>query len=349
MERVMVAMSGGVDSSVAALLLKRQGHHVVGVTMCLGLTGAGVAMKCCSPESIHDARAVCDSLDIPHYVMDFGKVFRRSVIEPFIAEYGAGRTPNPCVRCNQIIKFDLLLARARAMEFDALATGHYARIVREGGKISLCTPRDVAKDQTYFLYGIKRDKLAFLRFPLEDLTKNEVRALARDEKLPVADKKESQDLCFVNDDGYRGLLASITAAQPGTIVDTEGKRLGTHGGIANFTIGQRKGLGIALGKPRYVVAIDPAARTVVVGDESHLMARGLAIRDFNLLVDALTERAAVKVRYAQKPTLCAVQRESGAISVLFDQPQRAVTCGQSAVLYDGPVVLGGGIIDRPIS
>ena len=344
----MVAMSGGVDSSVAALLLKRQGNHVVGVTMCLGLTGDGAAMKCCSPQSIHDARTVCDHLDIPHYVMDFGEAFRRGVIEPFIAEYGAGRTPNPCVRCNQIVKFDLLLAKARAMEFNALATGHYARVAYDAGAITLRTPRDAAKDQTYFLYGIKRANLAYLRFPLEDLTKSEVRALARDEKLPVANKEESQDLCFVNDEGYRGLLALRATAQPGAIVDTHGNRLGSHNGIANFTIGQRKGLGIALGKPRYVVAIDPAAGTVVVGDESHLMSRGLLLREFNALVDTIPSRAAVKIRYAQKPALCAVQRENGALSVLFDQPQRAVTCGQSAVLYDGPVVLGGGIIDRPI-
>jgi len=346
MSKILVAMSGGVDSSVAALLLRDQGHHVVGVTMCLGIrTPDGAGSRCCGTEAIDDARRVCDRLGIPHYVFDFAALFQQHVVDDFFAEYRDGRTPNPCVRCNQLLKFGLLLDKARSMGFDRLATGHYARIGERQGHAVLSRAADNCKDQTYFLYCIKRADLSSIVFPLADMVKDQTRVCARDAGLPVAEKAESQDICFVNEGTYRDLMG---ASSPGEIVDTSGTVLGTHKGIVNYTIGQRKGLGIAAGRPLYVVALDTARNRVVVGEESDLSAHGMAVGQLNLLVDELPSRVTVKIRYAHAPASCRVRRDSDVLTITFDEPQKAVTPGQSAVLYDGDVVLGGGIIQTAV-
>lgn len=348
--RVMVAMSGGVDSSVAALLLKQQGHDVVGATMCLGVvSGEEETTKCCGPEAAEDARRVSDKLDVPHYVFDFSDALREKVIKDFVAEYGAGRTPNPCVRCNRFLKFGMLLNKARSLGFDALATGHYARIVEEKGEYSLRCAKDRSKDQTYFLYCIHRGDLSSILFPVGEHMKTRVRALAEESGLPVAHRAESQDICFVPGRDYREFLPARGLREtPGEIVDTHGKVLGTHRGITNFTVGQRKGLGIAAGAPLYVVAIDAGRDRVVAGNKRDLRSEGLTLSNVKVLVSKPPAEAKVKVRYAQPGVACRISWQGDTARVVFATPQEAVTPGQSAVLYDGDMVLGGGIIERSV-
>jgi tRNA-specific 2-thiouridylase len=343
-------MSGGVDSSVAALLLKESGFEVVGVTMCLGLNGEGTGgPRCCGPSAIEDAKRVCTRLGISHYVFDFSQELEEKVIKRFVDEYLNGRTPNPCVDCNKFIKFGSLLKKAEAMGFDYLATGHYAKVEEVRGRCFLKRPKDKVKDQTYFLYPIKREALGKILFPLADLTKEEVRQIARENKLPVAEKPQSQDICFIPERDYRKFLSErIKDPKGGPIVDLRGKVLGRHKGIFFYTIGQRQGLGISWKEPLYVIAIDPKENKVIVGEKKDLKARGLKAKDLNLLVDELPKRAFAKLRYTHKGEYCQVRLKDNELELIFEEPQEAITPGQSVVLYDEDLVLGGGIIEEVI-
>ncbi len=346
LKKVAVAMSGGVDSAVAALLLRDSGYEVVGVTMCLGVLPAeGGRAKCCGPKEIEDAARVCRALGIRHYVIDFAADLEEKVIRPFVEEYCRGRTPNPCVACNRSIKFGSLLAKALAWGFEGIATGHYAGVEEGGGAYRLKTPKDRRKDQTYFLSAIPREALGRVLFPLAELTKDEVRAIAERAGLPVYDKPESQDICFIPAEGHEAFLRGRGApVEPGEIVDKEGKILGRHRGIACYTIGQRGGLGISSPVPLYVLAIDAPANRLIVGEKGALRSGSLVADRVNCLVDAFPEEAWAKIRYAHKAAQCRVSYDGERLTVRFAEPQEAVSPGQSVVLYDDGIVLGGGII-----
>ena len=361
--RVVVAMSGGVDSSVAAAILVERGLDVVGVTMknfCYSeLPEEDAAAACCSLESIEDARSVARRLGIPHHVLDFEGPFREAVMDPFVAEYAAGRTPNPCVRCNRFVRFPQLWRKARLLGAEAVATGHYARAAMVGDGIELRRPSDRAKDQTFYLWGLSRALLERALFPLGELTKGEVRRRAAELGLETAEKAESQDICFIPDGDLRGFLGREAAARPalalagrfdpGPIRDREGRELGIHPGSAFFTIGQRRGLGIAAGEPLYVTAIG-ADNALVVGPEPDLLAGGLEAEDVNWLLapDELPGGAfgaEAQIRYRSAATPATVEAGPGrTIRVRFEEPQRAVAPGQSAVVYQRDRVLGGGTI-----
>jgi tRNA-specific 2-thiouridylase len=346
-KKVLVAMSGGVDSSVAAYLLKEEGCTLAGVTMCLGIkdTGEGKA-KCCGGDAIDDARRACDRIGIPHYVMDFADAMEERVIAKFVAEYEQGRTPNPCIDCNEYLKFGLLLDRARALGFDYLATGHYAVVERDENGVRMKKAKDRKKDQTYFLYSIGREALASTLFPLGSLTKDEVRAVAQRAGLPTAAKPESQDICFIDRkeaaDFFRRRSGSV---KPGPIVNRQGRVLGVHKGVVFYTIGQRGGLGIGHPTPLYVLEIDPRSNRLVVGEKDELRAAGLVAGSLKQLCESWPERARVKIRYRKKEIDCRIEKKADKLTVLFDEEQEAVTPGQSAVLYDRDTVLGGGIIE----
>lgn len=347
-KRVLVAMSGGVDSSVSAYLLKKQGYNVTGVTMCLGIkdTERGKP-RCCGIKAIEDAKWVCNQLDIPHYVFDFSTDLEEKVIKQFVEEYQKGHTPNPCIECNRSIKFGSLLKKALAMGFDYLATGHYARIEQNNGSYYLKRPRDRTKDQTYFLYPIAYKHLPYIIFPLSDLTKEEVRGIAKEAKLPIADKPGSQDICFIADGDYRTLLKErISDTRPGEIVDLEGRVLGKHSGICYYTLGQREGLGISSKTALYVIAIDAGHNRIVVGQKEALKSRVLIANNVNFLVKDFPKNVLAKIRYAHREALCSVRQENKRMRVTFDEAQEAITPGQSVVFYDGDTVLGGGIIDN---
>jgi len=347
MKKVLVAMSGGVDSSVSAALLKDKGYEVAGATMCLGVSSGDGPKKCCGPREIEDARKVCAALGIRHYVFDFSEDMESLVIANFVSEYSRGRTPNPCIECNRHLKFRILLKKARALGFDSIATGHYARIAEREGQHFLQRPADRKKDQTYFLYCITRDDLRTTLFPLADYTKQEVRQLARQYRLPVAEKPESQDICFVPEKGLHEFLsARLPAVAPGDIVDTEGRVLGRHRGICFYTIGQRQGLGISAPKPLYVTALDAVTNSVVVGEKKALKAAGLVCGNFNFLVREIPQRVHAQIRYRHKAQPCSYTISGNSARIFFDEPQEALTPGQSVVLYDGDTVLGGGIIEK---
>lgn len=344
--KIMVAMSGGVDSSVAALLLKRQGNEVTGVTMCLGVKTEDEA-KCCGLAAIEDARRVCDKLGIGHYVLDFSVQLEAKVIDDFVKEYSKGRTPNPCVQCNKHLKFDQLLKKAIGLGFEGLATGHYAKVEQENGKWLLKKSKDRHKDQTYFLYCINKDDLSRIYFPLAEYTKDEVRALAKQADLPVADKAESQDICFVPEGDYPEFLKDRVKNIPkGDIVDTAGKILGRHKGLFHYTIGQRAGLGIAVGKPCYVVELDAENNRLIVGAKEDLRCKGLEASQANWLAGEIPLELEAKIRYAHKAASCKIIKKDDSFSLIFDQPQESITSGQSVVIYAGDVVVGGGIIER---
>jgi tRNA-specific 2-thiouridylase len=352
-KKVLAAMSGGVDSSVAAWLLKNEGCEVTGVTMCLGVKEDGQERaKCCGPEALEDARLVCEAIGIRHYVLDYAGELEERVINKFVSEYGRGRTPNPCVDCNRYLKFGSLLGKARAMGFDFLATGHYARIEDAGGVFRLRKPRDRRKDQTYFLYPIRREDLGSVLFPLAPFTKEEVRAIAEREKIPVFDKEESQDLCFVTRKGLPEFLRSRAAGlRPGEIVSPEGRVLGEHRGIHFYTIGQRSGLGISSPVPLYVVSIDPELNRITVGGREGLKSRGLVAGDVTILIEdwrPQDREVQAKIRYRKKEVSCRVEQEGDRLKVVFAEPQESVTPGQAVVFYEGDIVAAGGVIEKVI-
>jgi tRNA-uridine 2-sulfurtransferase len=349
--RVLVAMSGGVDSSVAAALLVAQGYDVVGATMKLFCYGDEVPDRpCCSLDSIDDARRVCASLGVPHYVLDMATRFGRDVIEDFVSEYARGRTPIPCVRCNTFTKFRDLLRKAEALDCEWIATGHYATVTDGVLRRAL----DRAKDQSYFLWGIDRAVLARMLLPVGGLNKAETRARARDLGLRVvADKVESQDICFVPDGDHAAVVArhlgpDAPALTPGPIVLGDGRVVGQHAGFARYTVGQRRGLPGGFGEPMYVIAIRAAERAVVIGTRRELLGRGVIAREVNWLADApgVGAKVNVQVRHRAAPAAAEVVGVDGEhIELALDDPVAAIAPGQSLVLYDGDRVLGGGVID----
>lgn len=346
-QKALVAMSGGVDSSVAAFLLQDAGYAVTGMTMCLGIREDGDQARCCGRDTMEDARRVCDRLGISHHVIDFSTDLQQKVIDKFVSEYQKGRTPNPCIDCNQYLKFGKLLELARFMGFDFIATGHYAKIEKRGKRYNLLKPKDHVKDQTYFLYPIQRDDLVSIRFPLQDLFKEEARSIAREAHLPVAEKAESQDICFVTQKNYRLFFEQMgVATEPGAIVHRDGRILGKHRGIIYYTVGQRGGLGISAEKPLYVLSIDPLTNRIMVGAKEDLHAIGLIAGDFNLLADTLPESAEAKVRYRKKSSPCTVLQEGDRVRITFPVPQEAIAPGQAVVLYRKEEIIGGGVIDE---
>lgn len=370
-ERIVVGMSGGVDSSVAAALLVEQGFLVVGVTLRVWPWTEPEDPKkkfgsCCSPETVDDARQVARRLGIPYYLLNTEQEFDQSVVVNFAAEYSAGRTPSPCVVCNREVKFGTLRRRALAWEASAVATGHYARIEYDpnAGRYLLKKGRDPRKDQSDFLWPLTQEQLKAARFPIGELTKEEVRAIARDRGLVTADKPESQEICFIPENDYREFLRrrAPSAFRPGPIVDRAGRALGEHRGLADYTIGQRRGLGITSGQALYVVALDPDRNAVVVGGAPDLEETRLVATQVNfILFDSLDRemRVAAKVRHSHTPAPATISprapgevgrrgevRRWGEVDVRFDAPQRAIAPGQSVVFYQDDFVVGGGIISR---
>jgi len=355
-KKVMVAMSGGVDSSVAAALLTEAGYEVCGATLKLFSNediGIERTRTCCSADDVQDARSVACRLGFEHHVFNFGEEFRREVISRFAEGYLRNKTPNPCIDCNRFIKFDKLLERALVLGMDCIATGHYARAEYDGntGRWLLKKGIDASKDQSYVLYSLTQEQLKRTLFPLGGLTKSEVRAMAEERGLINARKPDSQDICFVKDGDYAAFLEKTlgVSSPPGNFIDSTGKALGTHRGLIHYTLGQRRGLGLSSEKPKYVVGKDPVANTVTVGDESELYGDSMTVRDVNLIsVEKLfgETQARVKSRYSQREAPAILSPlDGGRVFVRFQEPQRALTSGQAAVFYDGDTVIGGGTIE----
>jgi tRNA-specific 2-thiouridylase len=366
-QTIAVAMSGGVDSSTVAAMLHAEGHNVIGLTMQLwnqrrlaGREGMpeSVQGRCCSLDDVYDARRVAETIGIPYYVVNHEERFERDVVRPFVEEYLSGRTPIPCSLCNNHLKFDQLLVVARQIGADRVATGHYAQVTfdDESGRWLLKRPADKSKDQTYFLFGLTQEQLSRTLFPLGGMTKPEVRELARKHALVIAEKPDSQEICFVPGGDYKRFLDAYLAEQgeppletPGEMVTTDGRVIGEHTGIHNFTVGQRKGLGVATGSPLYVLQIKGDTRQVIVGKDEELYSRTLRAHRVNLIsVAELREpmRVAVKIRHRHEPAPAMIESAGpDQILVTFDAPQRAITPGQAAVFYDGDVVVGGGWIE----
>lgn len=357
-EKILAAMSGGVDSSACALLLLEQGYDVAGVTMALYDQGdiGQKSRSCCSVDDISDARSVCARLGIEHYVFNMGEIFHRQVIDRFIAGYACGQTPNPCIDCNRYVKFDALLKRTGDVGCWRIATGHYARIEYDAisGRILLKTALDNRKDQSYVLYAMTQEQLARVKFPLGGLTKQRTRELAERAHLSNAHKSESQDICFVPNGDYAGFIQRATGKVPqaGDFLDTEGNIIGTHRGLVHYTVGQRKGLGFAFPEPHYVCAKDAVNNTVTIGTNDKLFANRLLANNCNwIAVDTLTApmRVQAKIRYGQKAQPAVLfPQENGCVIVEFDEPQRAISPGQATVWYDGDIVVGGATIQKQL-
>ncbi len=369
---IAVAMSGGVDSSAVAAMLRDEGYSIVGLTMQLwnqrrlaGHAGMpeSVQGRCCSIDDVYDARRVAETIGIPYYVVNHEARFERDVVKPFVSEYLAGRTPIPCSLCNNFLKFDEFLLMARQIGAEKIATGHYARVSysEDAGRWLLQRPVDRAKDQTYFLFGLTQEQLSRTLFPLGGMTKAEVRQVARQHGLASAEKPESQEICFVPGGDYKRFIEAYLEEQgealpdsSGELVTTTGETIGEHTGIHNFTVGQRKGLGVATGSPLYVIQIKPAAygaseaNQVVLGPDELLYCKTLRARDLNWIsIASLTEplRVSVKIRHRHEPAMALLESAApGEVTATFDAPQRAITPGQAAVFYDGEVVVGGGWI-----
>jgi tRNA-specific 2-thiouridylase len=353
--RVVVAMSGGVDSSVVAGLLARQGYEVIGITLQLYDHGAAISRKgaCCAGQDIHDARSVAERLGIPHYVLDYESRFRQSVIDEFADSYVRGETPIPCIRCNQRVKFRDLLQTARDLGADCLATGHYVqRVVSEDGQTQLLRGADLRRDQSYFLYATTAEQLEYLRFPLGHMEKPEVRRLAEEFGLAVADKPDSQDICFVPNGDYASVVTKLRpeAAEPGEIVDEAGRVLGRHDGVIHFTVGQRKGIGVAGPEPLYVLRLDAARRQVVVGPKAALARSVVYLRELNWLGDPIPEAGldvSVKLRSAQPAVAARIfADQNNAARLELFEPEYGIAPGQAGVVYAGKRLLGGGWIAR---
>lgn len=362
-QRVLMAMSGGVDSSVAAALLVEQGYDVIGVTMNTWTDDIPNEIRqnehsgCCALGAVEDARAVANRLSIPYYVMNFQGHFAATVIDYFVAEYTKGRTPNPCIACNRYVKFSELINRARQLECGYVATGHYAIVGEDGafpGRYLLGKPADAWKDQTYVLHNLTQEALAQTLFPIGHLEKKDVRELARKYGLTTAEKPDSQEICFVYDNDYGRFLQERVpeAIVPGPILTPQGEQVGEHKGLPHYTVGQRKGLGLTTPRPVYVIALDPERNALIVGEDEETYLAGLSASDMNWIAVTGLEgpvRCSAKIRRMAPEAPCTVYPEAdGSIRVRFDEPQRAITPGQAVVLYQGRWVLGGGTIDRAL-
>lgn len=354
---VAVAMSGGVDSSTTAALLLEQGYNVFGVTMVLSDEGRGFSKEDSyeNLSSVHDARIVCEQLKIKHYVLDFKDVFKQEVTDYFVDEYLAAHTPNPCVRCNHYIKFGRLLKECLALGADLMATGHYVSIDKnESGRYLIKRAADAHKDQSYVLYHLQQDALKHIIFPLSSFSKPEIREKAKAYNLPVANKKESQEICFIPNDDYKTYLKNHTDMKfkAGNIVDTNGNILGRHNGLSLYTIGQRKGLGIAAPEPLYVIELNTEKNQVIVGSNNQVYSKGLTAKNLNWIpFDGISAplKTTAQIRYGKNTfSATVIPQENNTATVMFDEPQRAVTPGQSVVFYDSDTLLGGGIIEQAI-
>ena len=347
--KVLVAMSGGVDSSVAAALMKDSGHDVIGVTLKLwvGPNGEAPTAGCCTVSDAEDARRVAAQLDIPYYVLDYSEEFKGGVVDRFVHDYASGRTPNPCIECNRTVKFDRLLSRLDDFDCDVLVTGHHARTRLEDGEWSLYRGEDNAKDQSYVLSMLTQHELTRTRFPVGELTKRKVRAVAAGMGLRTAYKAESMDICFVGQRDYRSFLRE-TAPEvfaAGDIVDVDGNKMGEHDGIADFTVGQRRGLGVAVGEPRFVVRIEPATSTVVIGERDHLATKGVVLDKITATSGSMGDGPVIAQYRAHGEPVRALLSGS---TLAFEESQEAVSPGQTVAFYEGDRVLGGALITETI-